>query len=368
MRPLMALPPVPVPPRPPTPVPPVPRSPTTPPPISQSSSQAPLRATAEPGRRILLLRALGLGDFLAGVPAYRAVRRAFPDHELVLAAPAELTGLAALSDSLDRLLPTPDLGPIAWPGPPPELAVNLHGTGADSHRILERLGPGRLITYHSDPLPNWSEDHERRRWCRLLEHAGIPADPEDFELALPPHPSQIPYTIIHPGAAFPARRWPAERFAAVARRLHQHGHRLLITGTGAETGLAREVIERAGLPQEASTAGRTALTDLAGIVATARLVLSGDTGIAHLATAYRRPSVVLFGPIPPAQWGPPDRPYHAALWPANPDYRGNPHGMSIDPVLERIAPGDVLAAIERVLSLDPSRTAPNAPRRAKQTI
>ncbi|MBW8805847.1 MAG: glycosyltransferase family 9 protein [Catenulisporales bacterium] len=317
--------------------------------------------------RILLLRALGLGDFLTGVPAYRAVRRAFPDHELILAAPGELAGLAALDGSLDRLLPTPGLGPIAWRHQPPEVAVNLHGTGADSHLILERLNPGRLITYHSDPLPDWSEDHERRRWCRLLEHAGIPADPDDFELTAPPRP-QLPYTIVHPGAAFPARRWPAERFAAVARWLHHHGHRLRITGTGAETALARQVAERAGLPREASIAGRTALTDLAGIIATARLVISGDTGIAHLATAYRRPSVVLFGPIPPAQWGPPYRPYHAALWPADLDYRGNPHGMSVDPALERITISDVLGAIELVLSNQPSGSAQNTPPGAKQAV
>lgn len=336
----------------------------------RASGRTPPRAAAEPRGRVLILRALGLGDFLAGVPAYRAVRRAFPDHELILAAPTELTGLAALSGSLDRLLPTPDLGPLPWRDPPPDVAINLHGTGADSHLILERLNPGRLITYHGDPLPGWSEDHERRRWCRLLEHAGIPADPDDFELAPPPgtRRSQPAYTIVHPGAAFPARRWPAERFAALASRLHHHGHRLLITGTGPETALARDVAERAGLPREASIAGRTALIDLAGLVAAARLVISGDTGIAHLATAYRRPSVVLFGPIPPAQWGPPDRPYHAALWPADPGYRGNPHGTSIDPTLERIAVGDVLEAVERVLSEEPGTATRIAPACVKQTV
>jgi ADP-heptose:LPS heptosyltransferase len=54
-------------------------------------------------------------------------------------------------------------------------------------------------------------------------------------------------------------------------------------------------------------------------VAGAALVLCGDTGIAHLATALGTPSVVLFGPVPPSLWGPPpDRPQHVALW-ADPD-------------------------------------------------
>ena len=51
------------------------------------------------------------------------------------------------------------------------------------------------------------------------------------------------------------------------------------------------------------------------LVAAARLLVSPDTGVAHLATAFGTPSVVLFGPTPPARWGPPaDRPQHRALW------------------------------------------------------
>jgi ADP-heptose:LPS heptosyltransferase len=344
-----------------------------------------------PGR-VLLLRALGLGDFLTGVPAYRAVRRACPGHRIVLAAPAGLAGLVPLTGAIDELLPTAELAPVPWRGDPPELGIDLHGRGPASHRLVAALRPGRLITFGGDhgggfTGPPWYPgEHEVARWCRLLAESGIPADPADLLLQPPgdttprnpprpparrdPHPSGLPspvnnpggttprnppgsvaahVTIVHPGAAAPGRRWPPDRFAAVARELAAAGHDIRLTGSPAERGLAQQVARRAGLPPGTVLAGRTSLPALAALVASARLVIAGDTGLAHLATGYARPSVTLFGPVPPAEWGPPAHPRHQVLWTGGPGYRGDPHTTTLDPALAAITVPDVLAAATRAL-------------------
>jgi ADP-heptose:LPS heptosyltransferase len=298
-----------------------------------------------------VLRALGLGDLLAGVPALRALRRALvaedPDAELVLAAPVALAPLVALAGVADRLLPTPDLGPVDWTGPPPDLAVDLHGNGPASRDPLRALGPGRLLAFADPDAPAWRADEpERERWCRLLtEGLGIPADPADLEIRRPAAagPAGTGPAVVHPGAAFPSRRWPADRYAEVAAALAADGP-VVVTGGLDELPLVEEVRRRAQLPAVADLAGTTDLAGLAAVVASARVVVCGDTGVAHLASAFGTPSVVLFGPTPPALWGPPPGP-HRALWHGEGLERGDPHGRTPDPRLLRISVDEVLAAV-----------------------
>lgn len=302
---------------------------------------------------VVMLRALGLGDFLTGVPAYRALRRAFPRARLYLAAPAGLAGLLPLTGAVDALLPTGELRPIRWAGPPPAAGVDLHGRGPASHRLVAALRPARLIVFggpHSGGFagPAWrAGEHEVARWCRLLAESGIPADPADLLLAEPPRWQAgvlAAPVLIHAGAAAVSRRWPADRFAVVARELSRAGCQVVLTGSAAERAGACELARRAGLPPAAVLAGRTSLVQLASLTARARLVIAGDTGMSHLAAAYARPSVTLCGPVPPAEWGPPRHPRHQVLWPAPPRYRGDPHGGRTDPVLAAITPAAVLAA------------------------
>lgn len=303
-----------------------------------------------PVPRVLALRALALGDFLAAVPAYRTLRRAFPEHRLVLAAPAWLAPLAPLTASVDELLPTGGLGePVPWKGGPPEVAVNLHGRGPGSHRVIEALTPRKVLTFahsgypHLRGAPWWAGEHETGRWCRMLSHYGIPADPDDLDLAVPDTPAPaVGAVVVHPGAGQPSRRWPADRFAAVAAALRSAGHDVVLTGTVAERRRCERVARAAGVPTAHVLAGRTSLAELAALVAAARLVVSNDTGVAHLATAYRVPSVVLFGPTPPDEWGPPaGRPWHRCL--------GGGDGAGGDRDAPRPDPSLLAVGVRRVL-------------------
>jgi ADP-heptose:LPS heptosyltransferase len=297
--------------------------------------------------RVLVLRALGLGDLLTAVPALRALRAAHPTARLELVAPAPLAAL--LGDLVD------EVHDVSWVrGVPdsarldvarPDLAVNLHGRGPQSTAALEALHPGRLVAYGR--TSTWHDDeHEVHRWCRLLEEAGVPADPAALDLDPPAEePLVRDAVVVHPGAALPSRRWPVERWAEVVRRLPGP---VVVTGGPDEVGLALEVAE--GRPGVTVLAGRTTPVQLAAVVAAARLLVAPDTGVAHLATALGTPSVVLFGPTPPALWGPPpDRPRHRVLWAGR---AGDNASAAPDPGLLEIWPDDVVRAAADLVPSD----------------
>ncbi|GAA1609139.1 glycosyltransferase family 9 protein [Actinoplanes couchii] len=306
---------------------------------------------------ILALRALGVGDLATAVPALRGLRAAFPAETLSLAAPTWLGPLIATIGGIDRIVPAAGLEPLAGAPDRPRLAVNLHGRGPQSHRLLTALRPAELWAFATGspdgpscdgPFfdgPAWvADEHEVTRWCRLMRWYGVPAKESDLDLEVPDVDMPAGVTIVHPGAASPARRWPPERFASVARRLADAGHHVRVTGSPAEHDLCVRVSELAGLP---GAVIRTGLGELAALVAAARLVICGDTGIAHLATGYRTPSVVLFGPVSPEHWGPPaDRAYHQVIWHGTHSGRGDLPGP-VHPALLAVTEDDVLAAAEK---------------------
>lgn len=312
--------------------------------------------------RVVVLRALGLGDLLTAVPALRALAEAYPDHERVLAAPRSLRPLALLSGALHDVVDTPPLAPLPPPLLQADVAVNLHGRGPQSSRALLSSWPERLLAFrHADiaqtaHFPEWRVDeHEVVRWCRLLRESGIPADPGALDL---PAPSGVEVdsrlhgcTIIHPGAKSQARRWPAERWAKVATEERQKGRVVVVTGDANERGMALSIAAHAGIEDAHVLAGQTDLLQLAALVSRAGRVLAGDTGIAHLATAFGTPSVVLFGPTPPSWWGPPrDREQHIPLYNVDQQHGGigDPHASAIDPGLLAIQVEHVLEASERL--------------------
>jgi ADP-heptose:LPS heptosyltransferase len=305
--------------------------------------------------RLLVLRALGLGDLLTALPALRALAEAFPLHRRTLAAPAWLEPLALLSGAVDEVLPSEPLGPIDYEEP--DVAVNLHGRGPESHRRLLETRPRRLIAFRNSEIdvtsgsPRWRDDeHEVSRWCRLLEESGIPADPAWLELDPPfiePPDAARGATLLHPGASSGARRWPTPRWAAVARSERSRGRPVVVTAGQSEAEIAHALAEEAELPSANVFIGGD-LLQLAALVAAASRVVSGDTGVAHLATALRKPSVVLFGPVSPALWGPPANGRHRVLWAGR---TGDPHADAPDPGLLEISPEQVIAAL-RELDLD----------------
>lgn len=323
-----------------------------------------MQILTEPDGRpeLLALRPLKLGDLLVAVPAIRGIRRACPEQRLVLAVPGWLEPVVDLVGGVDALLPTPGLDE-ELPLPPGRIdtVVDLHG-GPDSRRVLEALQPRRRCGHAAPGLdgmdwdgPAWQDGVlERGRWARLVTAHGMPADPEDVSIDRPQVASPAPgAVVVHIGAFYGCRAWPVERFAAVARSLAAEGEQVVVTGSAQERNRALRTAALAGLAEEAVLAGRTDLVELAALVAGAALLVSVDTGVPHLASAYGTPSVVIFGPAPPEVWGPPAAGPHVVLTDARLRV-GDTFGSKPDPALLAVTAEDVLAAAGPLL--DRSRT------------
>lgn len=301
-------------------------------------------------RRVAILRALQLGDLLCAVPAFRALRAALPEAEIILIGlPWARAFVDRFGDYFDGFLEFP-----GYPGLPEreldlprvprfladahrrrfDLAMQMHGNGTLTNPftvlLAARLNAGFFLPgeYCPDParfLPYPADEPEVRRHLRLVEHLGVPLRGED--LSFPIREDDVrelrsldeardllsdPYVCIHPGARAVPRRWDTEGFAAVADALAARGLRVVLTGAAAEADLARAVAG-AMRARALDLVGRTSLGALAALLRDARLLVCNDTGVSHLAAALRVPSVVVFSGSSPDRWAPLDRRRHRAV-------------------------------------------------------
>jgi ADP-heptose:LPS heptosyltransferase len=113
------------------------------------------------------------------------------------------------------------------------------------------------------------------------------------------------YAVLHPGSGAKLKSWPAERFAELGTALlgDRLAERLIVTGSADEAGRVAELCAR--LPAGTlNLAGRLTWGELEAVLRHACLVVGVDSGPLHLAVAAGTPSVALFGPADPAQFGP----------------------------------------------------------------
>jgi ADP-heptose:LPS heptosyltransferase len=329
-------------------------------------------------RRIVVFRALVLGDLLNAVPALRALRNALPSAEVTLVSLPWAAEFADRLSLIDRFVAFP-----GFPGLPErapdlaalpaflermqqaryDLALQLHGSGQVVNPLVASFGArhtaGFVIAgeYAPDPAlfaPWPARGHEIERLLSLTDHLGLVRCGPQLEFPLRPadlawrdamfEPGS--YACVHPGAQLPSRRWAIERFAAVADALARQGLRVVITGTTGEAALAAAMRRRMTAPAVDLT-GRTTLWQLGALVKGAALVVANDTGISHVAAALGTPSVIVSCGADPARWAPLDRIRHRVLAAAVPC---RPCAHAICPTAHEcaaeVAVDDVLRTVE----------------------
>ena len=300
-------------------------------------------------RRIVVFRALQLGDMLCAVPALKALRNTVPHAHIALIGLPWATAFVERYGSLvDEL--------IVFPGAPgfPEqtetdahlpaffsamrsrdfdLAIQMHGSGGPANDLLVEFGarasagfvqPGERA--RAGVFIDWPERlPEVDRYLALTGALGAAPverqsafpfnrlDGEQYAALTAAHGIEAHRLVLmHPGAQLPSRRWPAERFAEVADRLAADGWQIAITGTAAEASLTGAVLGAMTAPA-LHLAGATSLGALAALVAHARLVVCNDTGVSHIAAATATASVVIASGSDTQRWAPLDHARHRVL-------------------------------------------------------
>ena len=280
---------------------------------------------------ILIVRLGALGDIVHALPAAAALRSAFPDARidwLVDARHREILDLVTCVDDV-VVVDRPTLG--GWlaatrllRGRHYDAAIDFQGLMKSA--VLARASGARRVLgfsiwhlrekgarpFYSESLDPAAHGHVIDKNLRLIEALGVVNPRVEFPLrhvesaardALIRAAAGRPYALINPGAAWPNKRWYTDRFGELAAFLKDVRGLVpfVLWGPGEEP-LAERVIESS--EGAAIKAPPTRLADLVEVCRGAQLMVSGDTGPLHIATAVGTPVVSIFGPTDPVRNGP----------------------------------------------------------------
>jgi len=324
-----------------------------------------------------------IGDVIFALPALDSLRAAFPSADVWLAGPAWTADLLAGGAFAGRIVTAAAGGGLAGARAAARalephgfeaglLLTNSFGTALAFAlaKIPQRWGyrsdgRGLLLTKGVKPVDRSSAPHMVHFYLRLIEGLGLPTLAPEIRLSVADAEGEAaraaleaggadprrPLAVINPGAAYgPAKRWPAGRFAELARLLQdRRGMDVAVTGTAADAEAAAEIGRGLARPAVDLT-GRTTLRGLLGVLARAALAVTNDTGPMHLANALRVPVVGVFGPTEPAATAPFHPPSAVvrkdgiACWPCL--YRECPYDHRC---MTAVGPEDVYAAAADLL-------------------
>lgn len=331
--------------------------------------------------RILIIRTSALGDIVHCLPVIRALRRGLPDAGLAWVVEAPFAPVLEGHPELDRIIPVrlrewrrrpldgdtrSELSALrqALRDFAPDVALDLMGNHKAAVLAALSGAPRRLGAQRRDRRePSsavWLNEavavegaHAVDRALSLAARLGASTGEVDFggSSILPGGiaPPDGEYALIHPGAGWENKRYPAELWGDVAHGLREHlGLSTIVSpGPGEEPLAAAVAAQSRGAARPVEPAG---LTDLAALLRGARIVLGGDTGPLHLAHALGAAVLCLMGPTDPARNGPYDAP-DRALWTRLPCSFCYQRLESPKACLELLAPATVIARVEAILGV-----------------
>ncbi len=283
-------------------------------------------------KKIAILRANALGDFIFILPALQALKDTFPEAEIVLLGKQwHEEYLANRPSNVDRVVvvpPYPGVGAAydyevdkaelnrffaQMQAENFDLAFQFHGGGKNSNPFMLRLGAKKVIGLKSPVAPEVDVSvpyvlyfSEPMRYLEMVALVGaktldieprwesVPSDLQELNTVLPDWQNQK-IIVLHPGATDMRRRWPAKKFALVADKLIEIGFTIALTGTDFEKQVLKEVWENISQKQQAfNLCNLLSLAGMTGLLAISKLVIANDTGPIHLARALKTPTVGIF--------------------------------------------------------------------------
>ena len=279
---------------------------------------------------ILVVRLGALGDIVHALPAVAAIRRAHPGARIDWLVEAKHRAIVDLVTPVDRTIELARPSVDAWLAVARQLRATAYDIAIDFQGLLKSAvlarasGAARVVGFSIWHLrekaarPFYSTSapaegaHVIRHNLRLLRVLGIEDEEIHFPIADVASPAldelrrrleARPFALINPGAGWPNKRWPADRFGELAAFLREASGLapIILWGPGEEH-LADAVVAASG--RTAVAAPPTRVPDLVALSRAAALVISGDTGPLHIATAVGTPTVSLFGPTDPDRNGP----------------------------------------------------------------
>lgn len=281
--------------------------------------------------KALIVRLGAIGDIVHTVPVAAALRRARPDWTVDWLVERRHERVLRLFPVTDRTIAIDPAG--SWRTTASivrglramKYDVVLDAQGLLKSAVLARLAGGaRTVGFERpwlrEPAAAWfyteavdgtGTVHVAERNLRLLRALGVDGTRIDTPLLVPASSvaedvaaaEGARYGVVNPGAGWPNKQWPPERWGRLVAALQgRHGFPWIVVWGPGEEALARAVEEASA--GAAMMAPATSIEDLAALLARAAIVLAGDTGPLHLAAAAGTPIVGVYGPTDPARNGP----------------------------------------------------------------